>query len=210
MNFTNERNKTEERILKAARAVFIEKGFNIATMNDIAESAGITRTSLNYYFRTKQKLFFGIYQSIVCRIFPQIEEIAIGEAPVFSKIEAAVEVYTSVLIKNPDVILFIAGEASKNPDLFFEAVKSMPEMPVRVKNIAAEIKRSMNNGSLRKMPIEYFATTFFGLLFFPFFGKNILKKIFFKSSEKSFEKFVLERRKFIVDSMKSIFAPEKR
>lgn len=210
MKSRTECNKTEERILKAARAIFIEKGFNSATMNDIAESAQITRTSLNYYFRTKQKLFFGIYQSIVGQISPQIEEIALGKSPVFTKIESAVEIYTSVLLRNPDVILFIASEASKNPELFFEALKSMPEMPTRVKHIASEIKRNMNDGNLRKMPLEYFATTFFGLLFFPFLGKNIIKGIFFKGSEKAFEKFVLERRKFIVDSIKSIFNPEKK
>ena len=52
---------TEERILEAAKTVFIRKGFDGASMEDIAAEAEITRPSLNYYFRTKEKLFSAIF-----------------------------------------------------------------------------------------------------------------------------------------------------
>ena len=48
---------TEQRILDAAREVFSKSGLKGARMVEIAEKAGINRAMLNYYFRTKQKLY---------------------------------------------------------------------------------------------------------------------------------------------------------
>jgi len=48
---------TEEKIKAAARKVFLRKGFSATRTRDIAEEAGINLALLNYYFRSKQKLF---------------------------------------------------------------------------------------------------------------------------------------------------------
>ena len=50
-------NNTEARIKEAARIVFLNKGFAATRTRDIAEEAGINLALLNYYFRSKQKLF---------------------------------------------------------------------------------------------------------------------------------------------------------
>ena len=48
---------TEEKIKEAARKLFTQKGFAATRTRDIAEEAGINLALLNYYFRSKQKLF---------------------------------------------------------------------------------------------------------------------------------------------------------
>src|SRR3954468_13817719 len=48
---------TEEKIKNAARSVFHKKGFAATRTRDIAEAAGINLALLNYYFRSKEKLF---------------------------------------------------------------------------------------------------------------------------------------------------------
>src|SRR6202012_5712205 len=48
---------TEERIKEAARKLFTQKGFAGTRTRDIAQEAGINLALLNYYFRSKQKLF---------------------------------------------------------------------------------------------------------------------------------------------------------
>ena len=45
----------ENSIIDAARRVFVEKGYVATSMGDIAIEAGIGRTTLNYYFRTKER-----------------------------------------------------------------------------------------------------------------------------------------------------------
>src|ERR1700681_3003787 len=48
---------TEEKIKEAARKLFTQKGFAATRTRDIAEEAGINLALLNYYFRSKQKLY---------------------------------------------------------------------------------------------------------------------------------------------------------
>ena len=48
---------TEEKIKEAARIVFHQKGFAATRTRDIAEEANINLALLNYYFRSKAKLF---------------------------------------------------------------------------------------------------------------------------------------------------------
>lgn len=200
----------EERILKAAKAVFIAKGFDGASMGGIAAEAGITRTSLNYYFRSKEKLFLAIYAEIARGFLPKVEDVALENRPVFERMEKVVDIYTKMLSENSGLLMFLANESYKNPGRYFDILRSNPEFTASGKRIANEIKRKMSEGKLRKMPLEYFVTTFFGLLFFPFLGKNIIAGIFFKADEARFAKFISERKKFIVESMKSIFNPRKK
>ena len=49
--------ESEVKIIEAAKQVFLEKGLENAKMQDIADTAGISRTALNYYYRTKENLF---------------------------------------------------------------------------------------------------------------------------------------------------------
>ena len=84
----------EERILEAAKAVFIAKGSDGASMGGIAAKAGITRTSLNYYFRSKEKLFLAIYTDLVRGFLPKVENVALEDRPVFERVEKVVDIYT--------------------------------------------------------------------------------------------------------------------
>lgn len=65
-----EEKNIEQQIIQVARQVFIEKGFAEASMTDIARCAGISRTVLNYYFRTKEKLFAAVFSDIIHDFIP--------------------------------------------------------------------------------------------------------------------------------------------
>ncbi len=60
----------EKRILQAARVVFERDGFAGARMQVIANEAGISKASLHYYFRSKEKLFDRIFEEYMDRIMP--------------------------------------------------------------------------------------------------------------------------------------------
>ncbi|MDF2140108.1 TetR/AcrR family transcriptional regulator [Paenirhodobacter sp. CAU 1674] len=59
------RRATEATILAAAESVFAEAGFGGATMQLIADMAGLPKANLHYYFATKEAL----YRAVVQRIF---------------------------------------------------------------------------------------------------------------------------------------------
>lgn len=62
---TENRKANEEAILGAAETVFADAGFGGATMQMIADRAGLPKANLHYYFTTKEEL----YRKVVDRIF---------------------------------------------------------------------------------------------------------------------------------------------
>ena len=59
-----EREKEQRRneILNAAEKVFFSKGFNYATMDEVAEKAELSKGTLCLYFKNKEDLYFAIAQ----------------------------------------------------------------------------------------------------------------------------------------------------
>ncbi len=54
---TNDMLNTEERILEAAKKTFLLYGYHATTINKIAKQAGIHKSAIHYYYRTKEKLY---------------------------------------------------------------------------------------------------------------------------------------------------------
>ncbi len=77
------RRENERLILAAAEKVFAEAGFGGATMQLIADMAGLPKANLHYYFATKEEL----YRKVVQQIF----EIWLHAAECFDKAPGPVE-----------------------------------------------------------------------------------------------------------------------
>tara|TARA_B110000091_G_scaffold18752_1_gene17672 strand:- start:1 stop:714 length:714 start_codon:yes stop_codon:yes gene_type:complete len=59
--------KNQQRVLEAAVKVFSRKGFSGARIDEIAIQAGMSKTNMLYYFKTKQEL----YQVVIVRVIRQ-------------------------------------------------------------------------------------------------------------------------------------------
>ena len=66
---------TEERIKQAARKVFHQKGYAATRTRDIAEEANINHAMLNYYFRSKEKLFEIVMMETMTQFFKGVGSI---------------------------------------------------------------------------------------------------------------------------------------
>ncbi|MCW8843798.1 MAG: TetR/AcrR family transcriptional regulator [Rhodobacteraceae bacterium] len=75
--------ESEKLILDAAEKVFAEAGFGGATMQLIADMAGLPKANLHYYFPTKESL----YRQVVQNIF----QVWLEAADVFDKAETPAE-----------------------------------------------------------------------------------------------------------------------
>ncbi|MBI1205598.1 MAG: TetR family transcriptional regulator [Rhodopseudomonas sp.] len=53
-------------IVEGARTVFLARGFDAASMGDIAKAAGVSKGTLYVYFKDKEELFSAIVQSECC------------------------------------------------------------------------------------------------------------------------------------------------
>src|SRR5258707_12651853 len=102
---------TEEKIKAAAKKLFTQNGFDATRTRDIAEEAGINLALLNYYFRSKQKLFDIIMMENFRQFIGgmstnfQDENLSIEE-----RLSKIVNAYIDFLSEFPDLPLFILNE----------------------------------------------------------------------------------------------------
>ncbi|PWG78107.1 TetR/AcrR family transcriptional regulator, partial [Pararcticibacter amylolyticus] len=108
---------TEEKIRQAAHKVFTRKGYAATRTRDIAEEAGINLALLNYYFRSKEKLFAKIMTDSLQHFMTGIKAVLNDETTSLEeKIERIVINYTDMFMDEPDLPLFIMSEVRTDPD----------------------------------------------------------------------------------------------
>ena len=111
---------TEGIVLAAAKKVFILKGMDGARMQEIADEAGINKSLLHYYFRSKEKLFEEIFKDTFAKFIPKIDVLLSSNKSLEDKIKEFVKEYLELLQKNPHLPQFILQELNRNPDRLVE------------------------------------------------------------------------------------------
>ena len=102
---------TEEKIKEAAHKVFTRKGYAATRTRDIAEEAGINLALLNYYFRSKEKLFNQVMLEKVQQLFGILLPLLNDPSTRLElKIEMIVSNYIDMLLENPDLPIFVLSE----------------------------------------------------------------------------------------------------
>lgn len=181
---------TEDKILLAASKVFTEKGFSGTRTRDIAEEAGINLALLNYYFRTKEKLFEQVMKVKIILLFGQIIPIVTNEKTTLEeKIDLASVKYFEILSKNPNLPIFILSEIQKKTS----DIKSILPVDKVLKNsfIIKQIQE-------RKPELNPFhiLLNFLSMTAFPFVVKPILQT-FDLMNDDEFQQFVEERKTLV-------------
>src|ERR1044072_5156579 len=108
--------ETEERILEAARSVFIRRGTAGARMQEIAAEAGVNQALLHYYFRSKDKLAAAAFGQMASRLFPALLPVLASEASLDAKIDQIVAIYHENLTRNPFLPGYVLAELQYHPE----------------------------------------------------------------------------------------------
>lgn len=82
--------ETRRRILEAALAVFRERGFERATMREIATAAGVAVGAAYYYFESKDAIVMAFYERSQGEMRPQIEALLERSKTLESRLRAVI------------------------------------------------------------------------------------------------------------------------
>jgi AcrR family transcriptional regulator len=194
---------TEERILQAATEVFIMKGYDGSTMQDIASRASINKSLLHYYYRSKDKLFSKVFSMVFHLFIPKFMKIFESDMGLFDKIEAFTGQYIDVILKNPYIPMFVMRELTNNPDRLAGLVKQLGLNPEKAfQAIRDEIKK----GTIIEIEPRQLMVNIIALCIFPFAGKPMLRAILFDNDEESYREFLEQRKKevsrFVINSIR--------
>jgi len=188
---------TEEKIIEAARTVFTAKGYAATRTRDIAEEAGLNLALLNYYFRSKEKLFGLVMAEKVGQLFGIIGPIVNDEkTSLEEKIELIVPAYLEVLLQNPGLPLFVLSEIRNNPEHFSNRVQAG-----KILSESILVKQLLEKQS--DINPLHFIINLLGMCIFPFVTKPVLQASGIVN-ESSFTKLIEERKKLIVKWVKQM------
>lgn len=179
---------TEERIKEAARIVFIKKGFAATRTRDIAEEAGLNLALLNYYFRSKEKLFHIVMEEKFEQFFGTIVVLLNdNESTVKEKVAAVANDYIDLLLANPDLPIFVLSEIRNRPELFSKRVSGRLINSTFFKQLT-ELKPDVN--------VFHLILNLLSMIIFPILAQPVINQIE-SLKDPAFKKFILERKRLI-------------
>lgn len=165
---------TQQKILLAARKVFIANGMMGARMQEIADEAGINKALLHYYFKSKEQLFEQIFRESAGRLFPRINFIFESDLPLFEKIEQFVDEYITVAIENPFVPLFVLNEINRDPKFFMDNFWKHTEKP-KPQKFLQQIEQEVKAGNIREISPVHLLMNLISMTIFPFVAKPMFQ-----------------------------------
>ena len=186
----------ESKILDAATTVFIQKGLAGASMQDIADEARLSRTSLHYYYRNKDKLFDIVFEQVVNAFATQLGDIMNADLPLDEKLKKFVAGYMDFMLENPGFVSFMIHDMNANPE---RLVKLILSRGFDLENLRKQIIAEMKNDHHNEFDIAQFWASMIGMCILPFVFKPMVTKFFLDESEEHFRLFINDRKQHILD-----------
>ena len=193
---TNCFSAAEEKLKQAAKKVFLEKGFDGTTTRDIAQEAGMNGALLNYYFRSKEKLFSLVFEELFQLNFQGMIQILNQTSSLKEKVTGLIEHDFRLFNCNPGLVTFVHNELHRNPDRFFKAV------PIH-KSVAStlfekQLQDAIAAGEIRPITIPHLLLLIVANVQFIFQSKIMATRMW-QMNEQEFETFVEEHQQIVTE-----------
>ena len=193
---------TEEKIKVAAKKIFIRKGYAATRTRDIAEEAGLNLALLNYYFRSKEKLFDIIMLENLQHFIEGIREILNNrETSIEQKVESIVSNYIDLLTQQPDLPLFVLHELRAHPKELISKIDR--EKFINRSYFMQQVREAIKEGKIAAINPLHFLMNLVGLTIFPFVASPILQNIG-GLKQQEFNALMGERKKLIPKWIKTM------
>lgn len=196
---------TKEKIVQAARRVFIRKGMDGARMQEIADEAGINKALLHYYFHSKQQLFDEVFYGALKQMIPVVILIFKEDKPFFDKIEAIVTQYDATMSANPFLPQFVISEINRDPE---QLSRFMADQGLDFEAVEKMINREVAAGRIRPITLPHLFANMIGMIVMPYIGRPLFQRKLFKNDPRQYDQFLRERRAVISQFIRQALSVE--
>jgi AcrR family transcriptional regulator len=167
---------SREKILDAARIIFHRAGFDGARMQDIADSAGLNKALVHYYFRNKDELFEAVFRESFRTNFQPIIDVMALDIPLEDKVPRFVNAYISTIQIHPYIPGFVIHELNRNPERMADMAVAMNRSAVG--RFLEQLKQGMDAGYYRQVDPRQALVSLLSMMLFPFIAAPVMKGIF--------------------------------
>ncbi|MBI2568884.1 MAG: TetR family transcriptional regulator [Candidatus Schekmanbacteria bacterium] len=113
--------ETETRILDAAELVLARVGFAGARTQEIADTAGVTKAMIHYYFDSKERLYRAVLDRILFELIKLVQEATAEEQPRVQRLSTFINGFFDYVARHPHFgRLTYMGSGGKQP--YFDSI----------------------------------------------------------------------------------------
>jgi AcrR family transcriptional regulator len=194
---TEQEKQTEEKIFESATEIFIKKGMDGARMQDIANHAGINKSLLHYYYRTKDHLFNAVFEKIAGQMFARFAPVLDENVSLEDKIRFFYKEHIDFLQRNPRLPSFLMNEIDRNPERIKKLIQSI-DINKLWNTIEKQHKEELVKFNITRETIPQLMTSIAALSVFPFVAKAIIAPILEKQGYE-FNEYIERRKEYAAD-----------
>ncbi|MGB3545282.1 TetR/AcrR family transcriptional regulator [Rubrivirga sp.] len=120
----DDRDPTEQRVLDAALDVFLQYGTAGARTQQIADTAGVSKSVLHYYFRTKERLADKVFEQASAKWFERVTSALDADVPIEEMVRMVAQREFDALKGQPKLGGYVQSEMHHDPERRAQAMRS--------------------------------------------------------------------------------------
>lgn len=191
MSNPTKKDQTQELIKETTKKLFFVQGRFDVTTQEIADEAGVNRTLINYYFRSRDNLIQIVSDEAHKVEIEKSEIIMNSDLPFKEKIAKFVESSLQTSLQYPYLETYIVSQLNKGTC----AKKDIEEDDV--KKLYKDIEQEMSLGKIEQMEPCQFIFNMISLLVFP----SAMRPLFMENmmiDDKEFDRLISDRKDIII------------
>lgn len=188
------KDQTQELIKETTKNLFFVKGKFDATTQEIADAAGVNRTLINYYFRSRDNLVQIIFDEAQKVEKEKSEIIMNSDLPFKEKMSQFIEGSLSTSLQYPYLETYIVSQINKGNCHHKEIEED------ELNKLYKDIETEMELGNIEKMAPVQFLLNMISLLVFPSAVRPLLMENLIITDEE-FDKIISERKEIILNML---------
>lgn len=192
MSKQEKKDQTQELIKETAKNLFFVQGRFDATTQEIADEAGVNRTLINYYFRSRDNLIQIIFDEAQ-RVEKEKSEIVYqSNLPFKKKMAHFIEGSLQTSLQYPYLETYIVSQINKG-NCHKRDINEKHK-----KQILIDTQKEMDKGNIEKMEPIQFILNMVSLLVFP----SAVRPLFMENmmlNDKEFDRLIADRKDIILN-----------
>ena len=184
--------KTEQLLLETSMSVFFKEGRIKATTQEIADAAGVNRTLIHYYFKSRNDLVKQVNNLADSRYRGALDEIYIANIPFKEKVRLIIDTLIKIHKEYPFLELYLSSGmvsiATVSPQDIFIAEETREAF----NHIIREVEKELSSSNISASSPMHFMTNILSLAVYPFFMQPLQVRLY-EIDESEYETFINER-----------------
>jgi len=171
--------QVKQDIINAAMKIFVEKGKDGARMQEIADSAGVNKMLLHYYFKDKDTLFSEVLKRIVTDLYGSVFDGSMAVLTFKEFLSVFIDRHFDFLDKRKNSFQFLLWELSRKQVELRRIISGLDypygKNPFEI--LSDKLTEAVEKKEIRAVDTTQFILNLFSLDLFVFIGLPVIREI---------------------------------